>query len=127
MLTAAHCVVQKLADGSFRVVNATELLVNVGAYDLQEEKRFTQGVEQILINDYRLVGGWDENDYALLLLDAPPQRGVAANLVTLDDLDERITSADEALVVGWGSTEVQEPQLAPVSYTHLTLPTKRIV
>ena len=117
VLTAAHCVVQKLADGSFRVVNATELLVNVGAYDLQEEKRFTQGVEQILINDYRLVGGWDENDYALLLLDAPPQRGVAANLVTLDDLDERITSADEALVVGWGSTEVQEPQLAPIPIT----------
>ena len=117
VLTAAHCVVQKLADGSFRVVNATEVLVNVGAYDLQEEKRFTQGVEQILINDYRLVGGWDENDYALLLLDAPPQRGVAANLVTLDDLDERITSADEALVVGWGSTEVQEPQLAPLPIT----------
>ncbi len=121
VLTAAHCVVRKLDDGSFRVVNASELLVNVGAYNLTEEKIFTQGVEQILINDYRITNGWDENDYALVKLDADPLRGEAINLATEESLDSRVASSEAALVVGWGSTEVREP-LSPAT---LATPTSR--
>lgn len=122
VLTAAHCVVRKLDDGSYRVVNASELLVNVGVFNLEEEKVFTQGVDEILINDYRLAGGWDENDYALLRIDSEPQRGSAISLADTESLDAGIAAAQPALVVGWGSTAVREP-LTTATLTNATTST----
>ena len=113
VLTAAHCVVRKLNDGTFRILDPEELLVNVGAYDLLAEKSFTQRVDEIRINDYRLADGWDENDYALLHLASDPRRGQAIRMATDDTVDERVAAAASALVAGWGSTEVREPLLPP--------------
>ena len=114
VLTAAHCVVRQLNDGSYRVVNTEELLVNVGAYDLAAEKLFVQGVDEILLNGYRRANGWDENDYALLYLDAAPQRGQAVSLATEQSVASQVASAERAVVAGWGATEVREP-LAPAT------------
>ena len=113
VLTAAHCVVRKHPDGSFNLVGADELLVNVGAFDLESESIFTLSVEEVLINDYQIVGGWDENDYALLRLESEPLRGEAINFVSEENLAARIASAETALVLGWGSTVVREPLLSP--------------
>lgn len=113
VLTAAHCVVRKLNDGTFRVLDPDELLVNVGAHDLITEQAFTQRVDQIQINDYQLVDGWDENDYALLHLASEPLRGQPIRLATEENLDVRVAAATSALVAGWGSTEVREPLVPP--------------
>lgn len=114
VLTAAHCVVRQLNDGSYRVVNTEELLVNVGAHDLSSEKLFAQGVDEILLNGYRRTDGWDENDYALLYLDALPQRGQAVGLADEQAVASQVASSEPAVVVGWGATELREP-LAPVA------------
>jgi len=113
VLTAAHCVTRKLQNGSFHIVGADELLINVGAFNLETEGVFTQAVEQVVINNYQIVAGWDENDYALLRLDSEPRRGEAIDIVSSDNLDTLIASAEDAIVLGWGSTEVREPLLLP--------------
>ncbi len=108
VLTAAHCVVD-INEGRNRIVNPQELLVDVGAYALGDEPRFAQRVVEIVTNNYRTVGPWGRNDYALLRLEANPARGVPISLVSQQQLDSATAASENAVVIGWGSTRVREP------------------
>lgn len=113
VLTAAHCVYDE-SEGQRRVLNTSELLVDVGAYRLGDAKGNVQTVEKIHLGNYQTNGPWSINDYALLELDSVPLHAKPIQLILRDELDSLAESAASALVLGWGSTAVREP-LAPLN------------
>ncbi len=114
VLTAAHCVIDVDSAGSFRVLEPRELMVNVGAHDLQLDRNYAQSVIEVIPGDYRLSGPWGENDVALLRLAEPPLRGKPVTLISQQNLDASSAASEAALVLGWGSTSIRQP-LTPVT------------
>ena len=122
VLTAAHCVIQTDAAGSTRILQPQELMVNVGAHNLRHDREFAQRIVRIIPGNYRLSGAWGENDFALLQLAQQPVRGEAVELISRENLDASSASAEQALVLGWGSQVPREPltpmpAVPPVSET----------
>lgn len=114
VLTAAHCVSDERSSQR-RIVEPYELLVNVGAHDLVGEKNTAQRITEIVTNNYHTNGPWGVNDYALLRLEAMPDRGETVPLISYDELTSLAAAAASAQVLGWGSTKVREP-FAPIDF-----------
>ncbi len=132
LVTAAHCVLDQTPEG-VRLKLPWEIQASVGAHHLIDDAHLVQQVIEIVVNDFQLQGIGSRNDIALLKLADEPLRArqlatSEANLSTEikvaapGTVESQSYRSLEALVLGWGSTEVREPlaELAAENATSLT-------
>ncbi len=110
LVTAAHCLLEETPDG-MRQKLPWEIVASVGAYNLSQISLPVQTVSEIHFNSYQLQGIGSRFDIALLKLtdDAQTINNTAVKIASADTVRRQSLQSSEALVLGWGSTQVREP------------------
>lgn len=121
VLTAAHCVLEQTPDG-VRQIQPWEITASVGAYDLREDKHLVLQVAEIFTAGATTLSLANRSDVAVLRLVQAPSSLRRANsfdriaptmkFATSETIDSQAAQYGNALALGWGSTEVREPNEA---------------
>jgi len=111
VVTAAHCVLEPTPDG-VRQIQPWEITASIGAHNLQHDQHLAQPIEEIYVAGNPLESLSASGDIALLKLSTAPVVKNANSLmkvVSSNVIDELEAESANALVLGWGSTQVREP------------------
>jgi len=117
VLTAAHCVLEPTPDG-VRQIQAWEITASIGANDLQRDQHLAQAIEEIHVAGNPLESLSASGDIALLKLSTAPvvkNSNSLMKVVSSNAIDELEAQSAKALVLGWGSTQIREPDEPVVS------------